>query len=101
VIAGGKEKDTDFTEFGRLLARRAKAVLLMGECAPRIAQAVGRPELCRTVASMDEAVELAARMAQPGDTVALCPACSSLDMFTSYAQRGEAFAQAARRLAGC
>lgn len=100
VIAGGKEKDTDFAEFGQLLAQRAKAVLLLGECAPRIAEAVGRPDLCRTVASMDEAVEIAARMARPGDTVALCPACSSLDMFASYAQRGEMFAQAARRLAG-
>jgi UDP-N-acetylmuramoylalanine--D-glutamate ligase len=100
VIAGGKEKDTDFTEFGQVLAQRAKAVLLMGECAPRIAEAVGRPGLCRTVGGMDEALEIAVRIARPGDTVALCPACSSLDMFTSYAQRGDLFAQAARRLAG-
>lgn len=100
VIAGGKEKDTDFTEFGQVLAQRAKAVLLMGECAPRIAEAVGRPGLCRMVRGMDEALEIAVRIARPGDTVALCPACSSLDMFTSYAQRGDLFAQAARRLAG-
>lgn len=100
VIAGGKEKGTDFAEFGQVLAQRAKAVLLMGECAPRIAAAVGRPGLCRTVTGMDEALEIAVRIARPGDTVALCPACSSLDMFASYAQRGDLFAQAARRVAG-
>jgi len=97
VIAGGKEKDTDFAEFGRLLASRARCVILLGECAARIAAAVGRPELCRDAASMEEAVSLAVAAAQPGDTVALCPACSSLDMFASYARRGDLFAEAVRR----
>ncbi len=99
VVGGGKEKDTDFADFGRCLAERAKAVILMGECAARIAEAVGRPELCHRVSSMEEAVNLAASLAAPGDTVALCPGCSSLDMFESYARRGDLFAEAAQRLA--
>lgn len=94
VIAGGKEKNTDFGAFGQALAARAKLVVLMGECAGRIARAVGRPELCRIVGSMEEAVQVARQAARPGDAVVLAPACSSLDMFASYAQRGEAFAQA-------
>ncbi len=98
VIAGGKEKDTDFGEFGVALASRAKAVILIGECAARIEAAVGVATLCHRVETMQEAVQLAFGLAEPGDTVALCPACSSLDMFESYARRGEVFALAAQSL---
>jgi UDP-N-acetylmuramoylalanine--D-glutamate ligase len=94
VIAGGKEKDTPFEEFGRSLAQRARKVILLGECAARIEAAVNRPGLCRHAASMEDAVAQALAAARPGDTVALCPGCSSLDMFGSYALRGDAFALA-------
>jgi UDP-N-acetylmuramoylalanine--D-glutamate ligase len=47
---------------------------------------------------MADAVHAAARFAQPGDTVLLSPACSSLDMFRDYAQRGSAFAAAVQEL---
>jgi UDP-N-acetylmuramoylalanine--D-glutamate ligase len=46
---------------------------------------------------MDAVVEQAARLAGPGDTVLLAPACASMDMFTHYAERGDAFAAAVRR----
>ena len=51
------------------------------------------PGVCHTarVRDLEEAVRAAARFAQPGDTVLLSPACSSLDMFRDYAQRGEVF----------
>ena len=51
------------------------------------------------VVSMEEAVRAAARFAQPGDTVLLSPACSSLDMFRDYTQRGNVFAAAVQELA--
>ncbi|MFZ1641444.1 MAG: UDP-N-acetylmuramoyl-L-alanine--D-glutamate ligase, partial [Candidatus Contendobacter sp.] len=51
--------------------------------------------------NMDEAVAAAARLAQPGDSVLLSPACASFDMFSGYEDRGAAFAAAARRLAEC
>jgi UDP-N-acetylmuramoylalanine--D-glutamate ligase len=94
VIAGGKEKDTPFEAFGRTLAARARKIVLLGECAARIEAAVGRPGLCSHAASMQDAVAQALAAARPGDTVALCPGCSSLDMFCSYALRGDAFARA-------
>jgi UDP-N-acetylmuramoylalanine--D-glutamate ligase len=51
------------------------------------------------VKDMPAAVQAAASIAQPGDRVLLSPACSSLDMFENFEQRGRVFAQAARRLA--
>ena len=56
--------------------------------------------VCHTVRvnSMEEAVRASARFAQPGDTVLLSPACSSLDMFRDYAQRGAVFAAAVQEL---
>jgi UDP-N-acetylmuramoylalanine--D-glutamate ligase len=51
------------------------------------------------VASIEEAVQVATEYAAVGDTVLLAPACSSLDMFSSYAERGERFAAAVRSMA--
>ena len=57
--------------------------------------------ICHTTraATMQAAVQAAARFAQPGDTVLLSPACSSLDMFRDYAERGNVFAAAVKELA--
>ncbi len=49
---------------------------------------------------MDDAVAKAASLARPGDAVLLSPACASFDMFRNYSHRGEAFAAAARAVAG-
>jgi UDP-N-acetylmuramoylalanine--D-glutamate ligase len=47
---------------------------------------------------MDEAVQLAARLAQSGDAVLLSPACASFDMFRNYEHRAEVFVQAVQTL---
>jgi UDP-N-acetylmuramoylalanine--D-glutamate ligase len=54
----------------------------------------------QVAAVMDDVVRAAAALAGPGDTVLLAPACASMDMFRDYAERGDAFAAAVRRLPG-
>jgi UDP-N-acetylmuramoylalanine--D-glutamate ligase len=94
-IAGGRNKGLDLGAL-REPAARAKAVVLYGEAAPELAAALGgRPQRCER---LEHAVRAAAALAAPGDTVLLAPACASFDQFTSFEERGLAFARAARAL---
>jgi UDP-N-acetylmuramoylalanine--D-glutamate ligase len=98
LIAGGDGKGADFTPLRRAVDRTARAVVLIGRDAPRIAKALkGRAEI-RRATDMAEAVALAAELARPGDCVLLSPACASFDMFENYEHRGRAFAEAVRGL---
>jgi len=99
VIAGGDGKGQDFGPLAAAFRGKVRTAVLLGRDAGLIETALAG--ICHTarVASMQEAVRAAARFAQPGDTVLLSPACSSLDMFRDYAQRGEVFAAAVQELA--
>ncbi len=100
LIAGGQGKGQDFTELAQLVARRARAVVLIGQDASIIDAALREQGVQALHAgSMDEAVRAAFAQAQSGDAVLLSPACASLDMFKGYPQRGQAFADAVRELA--
>lgn len=99
LIAGGRGKGQDFAALGPVVANKARAVILLGEDAPRIAAALGDAAPVTTVPDMAAAVAEATRLAQAGDSVLLSPACASLDMFDNYMQRGEAFMAAVRELA--
>ena len=97
LIAGRKAKGTDFSEMGKVISSRAKAVVLIGEDAGEIAAVVKRAKV-EHAASMDEAVMRAADLAAPGDVVLLSPGCASFDMFRSAEHRGELFAEAVHAL---
>jgi UDP-N-acetylmuramoylalanine--D-glutamate ligase len=104
LIAGGYDKHTPFDELGRRIAGRAKAVILIGQTAKQIANAIraasenGRQIDMQFAGSLAEAVEIANRLAVPGDVVLLSPACASYDMFENYQQRGRLFAEIVQRL---
>jgi UDP-N-acetylmuramoylalanine--D-glutamate ligase len=98
LIAGGDGKGADFSPLAGAVARAARAVVLIGRDAPRIADALRGHVPLQQAVDMDDAVRLAAALAQPGDSVLLSPACASFDMYESYAHRGEVFAAAVRRL---
>ncbi|MFI8882647.1 UDP-N-acetylmuramoyl-L-alanine--D-glutamate ligase [Streptomyces sp. NPDC053813] len=106
-IAGGLAKGATFDELVTGAAGRLRGVVLIGRDRELIREALARhaPEvpvvdLGRTdTGAMSEAVREAARLARPGDTVLMAPACASMDMFVNYNKRGEAFADAVRALA--
>lgn len=98
LIAGGRDKHGSYAPLVAALQRKGRAVVLIGEAARRIADAVGSAVPVRFADSLDQAVAEAFRLARPGDAVLLSPACSSFDMFDSYAHRGDCFARAARAL---
>jgi UDP-N-acetylmuramoylalanine--D-glutamate ligase len=91
LIAGGRDKGGDFARLRELIRQRVKGLVLIGEAAGRIEAAMGDFGRCRPAATLRDAVELAAREAQPGDVVLLSPACASFDMFVDYQDRGRQF----------
>ena len=99
VIAGGDGKGQDFTPLAAAFRGKVRTTVLLGRDAGLIETALAG--ICHTtrVSGMVEAVRAAARFAQPGDTVLLSPACSSLDMFRDYTERGSMFAAAVKELA--
>ncbi|WP_247696007.1 UDP-N-acetylmuramoyl-L-alanine--D-glutamate ligase [Streptomyces sp. b94] len=105
-IAGGLAKGATFDELVTGAAKRLRGAVLIGADRALIREALARhaPEvpvvdLDRTdTGAMLQAVQEAQRLARPGDTVLLAPACASMDMFTNYNKRGDAFAQAVREL---
>ncbi|GAA5001835.1 UDP-N-acetylmuramoyl-L-alanine--D-glutamate ligase [Streptomyces siamensis] len=105
-IAGGLAKGATFDELVAKSAKRLRGVVLIGADRALIGEALARhaPEvpvvdLDRTdTGAMLAAVREAARLAGPGDTVLLAPACASMDMFANYNKRGDAFAEAVREL---
>ncbi|MDT0452841.1 UDP-N-acetylmuramoyl-L-alanine--D-glutamate ligase [Streptomyces hesseae] len=106
-IAGGLAKGATFDDLAASAAKRLRGVVLIGADRALIREALTRHapdvpvvDLDRTdTGAMAEAVREAARLAGPGDTVLMAPACASMDMFTNYNERGEAFAEAVRALA--
>ncbi|MEZ4437748.1 MAG: UDP-N-acetylmuramoyl-L-alanine--D-glutamate ligase [Polyangiaceae bacterium] len=99
LIAGGRDKQGDYAPLVEALAQKGRALVLIGEAADRLAEAVGDTVPVVRAASLEEAVSRAAALASPGDAVLLSPACSSYDMFKSFAARGDAFAAAVLALA--
>jgi UDP-N-acetylmuramoylalanine--D-glutamate ligase len=123
IIAGGYDKNLPFDKLGEKIAHKAKAAILIGQTAPKIAEAIKTAHLLirakqdnlknpqstiesrtlvpreaegskiKLVDSFAEAVQLANQLAAIGDVVLLSPACASYDMFENYEQRGREFSR--------
>ncbi len=98
LIAGGQTKANDLSMLAEAAARHVTAAFVFGEDRELLRKAL--QPACRvvSVSDLEEAVAAAAAAARPGDTVLLSPASASLDMFTSYMERGERFAALVARL---
>jgi len=97
LIAGGQGKGADFTYLRDAVAKHVRHVVLIGQDAKRIQNALSDCCPITTVKTMVAAVENAAKQANFGDAVLLAPACASFDMFEGFENRGEAFSQIVRR----
>ncbi len=108
-VAGGLAKGGEFDDLVRTHAARLRGAVLLGADRDRLRQALARhaPDIpvvdvdgpeTGDVSVMDPVVRAARRLARPGDTVLLAPACASWDQFRDYTDRGTQFAEAVRRL---
>ena len=92
LIAGGDGKGQDFAPLAAVVARAARAVVLIGVDGERIARALeGTAVPVERAASLEAAVARARELAHSGDAVVLSPACASYDMFRNYGERGNIF----------
>lgn len=96
VICGGYDKHIPFEPLAEALAKNAKAAVLTGATAEKIADAIGRCPAAKGLpvwieSDFRRAVDAARDLAQSGDTVLLSPACASFDAFRNFAERGDAF----------
>ena len=98
LIAGGDAKGADLSPLGSAMREKGRGAVLIGRDAPRLREVLQSIVPLEQAADMQEAVQFAARMAQPGDSVLLSPACASTDMYRDYQERGEHFVKAVRGL---
>lgn len=93
LIGGGYDKDSTFEEWIESFDGKVKKLVLLGQTREKIAKAaenVGFTDIIMTE-SLEEAVEVCASLAQPGEAVLLSPACASWGMFQNYEERGDIF----------
>ena len=98
VILGGKDKGSDFGTLRQALRSHARTALLIGSAAEKIEADLAGVIPVERAGTMALAVEIASRIARPGDTVLLAPACASFDQFENYEHRGRVFKQLVREL---
>lgn len=98
-IVGGVDKGNDYMELMPLVREKVKAIICLGEDNTKIVDAFGNvAELMVETYAMEEAVKVAYKIAERGDTVLLSPACASFDLFKNYEDRGNQFKKAIKNL---
>jgi UDP-N-acetylmuramoylalanine--D-glutamate ligase len=98
LIAGGDAKGGDMRELAERLRNRQVSMVVIGKDRDLFVKRFADMLSVTIADSIEEAVNAAARLAAAGDTVLLAPACSSLDMFSGYTERGDRFAAAVKAL---
>ncbi len=98
-IAGGVDKGNDYTALIEQVSRRVGVLICLGKETRKLAETfTNHVEKVYKTERMEEAVTIAYRVAQPGDTVLLAPACASFDLFENYEDRGNRFINAVKKL---
>jgi UDP-N-acetylmuramoylalanine--D-glutamate ligase len=98
LIAGGVDKGGGYAPLRAPLERKVKLLILIGAAREQMRAALAGATTIECVATLGEAVRIAAANSRRGDTVLLSPACSSFDQFSNYAERGRIFQELVRAL---
>jgi UDP-N-acetylmuramoylalanine--D-glutamate ligase len=98
LIAGGLDNGADYTPLIGPIHRKVKCAILNGGARKNLAAMLTGATQIELVPGLQEAVERAAAIALPGDTVLLSPACSSFDQFRDYAELGDVFKELVRAI---
>ncbi|MFH1189329.1 MAG: cyanophycin synthetase [Candidatus Omnitrophota bacterium] len=98
LIAGGKDKHSDYRLVKDIVEKKVRRVVLIGEATSVIRRALVESALIDEAKDMDEAVALASKRAEGGWIVLLSPMCSSFDMYKNYKERGNKFKEAVKGL---
>jgi UDP-N-acetylmuramoylalanine--D-glutamate ligase len=99
LILGGTDKGNDYSEIDQLVQDKCHTLIFMGKDNSKLIahfEHSGIPFI--SVHSLQDAVQTAYKVAQPGDTVLLSPCCASFDLFKNYEDRGEQFMNVVRKL---
>lgn len=94
LLVGGRNKGNDFKPLAQSLNEQVKAVIGFGESGREILGAITANIYLEYAETVEKAVKLASKLAQPGQVVLFSPSCASFDAFRSYAHRGEVFKRA-------
>ncbi len=98
-IVGGVDKGNNYKELMPLVREKVKAIICLGSDNSKIVDAFGNVvDLLVETYAMEEAVKVAYKIAERGDTVLLSPACASFDLFKNYEDRGNQFKEAIKNL---
>ncbi len=107
LLVGGRHKNLPLEELAEEACRRCRAVICFGEAGGLLEEAMrmaalgpGDQPQIECVETMDEAIERARQLAQPGDVVLLSPACTSFDAYNNFEERGEEFRRLVRAMSG-
>ncbi len=91
LIAGGRDKGSDFSPIRQLIPNRIKGLVLVGEAKEKIRETIKDLTAVEEAGSFPQAVKKAYQMASGGEVVLLSPMCASFDMFRNFEHRGEVF----------
>lgn len=98
-IVGGVDKGNDYLDLMPMVREKVKAIICLGMENQKITQTFSNViDLIVETAGAEEAVKVAYKIAEKGDTVLLSPACASFDLFENYEDRGNKFKEAVRGL---
>lgn len=98
-IVGGVDKGNDYNELMSLVREKVKSIICLGVDNKKIIDVFGSVvDIMIEVTNMEDAVKMAQRLTEKGDSVLLSPACASFDLFENYEDRGNQFKQAVRNL---